>query len=216
MNLVMPQINFHRKGKPHLNEVGAELRKRDLVGTPSSELSHCGACCDQAKDWLVMMARSYDFSITDQSDHALPSWLISVYKWGPTQWPISWCQAVTKEEIDCGVFAAFTYHILKAKGCETYRAQVLLNFDATFYRHMNTRWSDIAKKIDWIGDGKFYHEVCAIVSNGALGIYDPTDAVMLSPEFNRGHGSVAAVNVESGRMYSWGQYQVGQSVWTSF
>lgn len=76
-----------------------------------STLAHHGACCDRARGWIVAMARSHDFAATDGLDYTAPRWLTRRWRWGPTRWPIAWCEAVRAEAIDCGVFAAFAVEI---------------------------------------------------------------------------------------------------------
>ena len=86
--------------------------------------------------------------------------------------------------------------------------------DRSFNQHMAKKWQEISKKVEWIGDGLFYHEICAVVKNGELALYDPTDGVWLDQRNSVGHGSIAAVNVESARVYQWGELKVGQGRWT--
>ena len=80
-----------------------------------STLTHHGPCCDRARAWLTAMGRSYDFSSTDGLAMAGPRWITQRWAWGPTRWPIAWCEAVRAEVIDCGVFGAFALELFRAK-----------------------------------------------------------------------------------------------------
>ena len=85
------------------------------AATPSTLIDH-GACCARARDWLVATSRSMDFASTDGFMLSAPRWLTHRFGWGPTRWPISWCEAVRQKTIDCGIFAAFAREIFSAKG----------------------------------------------------------------------------------------------------
>src|SRR5215467_8611841 len=88
----------------------------EWVRASGSVLAHHGPCCDRARAWLIAMARSQDFACTDGLTFAAPRWIARRWVWGPTRWPIAWCEAVKAEKIDCGVFAAFAREIFRAKG----------------------------------------------------------------------------------------------------
>ena len=63
---------------------------------PASYISHHGApCCDIAREWITGM----DFSQLN-AGHPLtgPRWLRKHFKWGPSKWPMHWCEAVQGED----------------------------------------------------------------------------------------------------------------------
>src|SRR5262245_48209268 len=93
-----------------------------------STLTDHGPCCARARAWLIAMARSHDFASTDGLTFAAPRWLTKRWIWGPTRWPIAWCEAIKAETIDCGVFGVFALEIFRAKGLEAYPGQVLRTY----------------------------------------------------------------------------------------
>ena len=65
----------------------------EWVRASVSMLGDHGPCCDRARAWLVAMGRSHDFASTDGLAFAGPRWLTERWAWGPTRWPIAWCEA---------------------------------------------------------------------------------------------------------------------------
>ncbi|MDP8916647.1 MAG: hypothetical protein M3M95_05515, partial [Pseudomonadota bacterium] len=57
---------------------------------PASALSHHGgACCDIAREWVL----ATDFSqLGDAAALTGPRWLRQKYPWGPSPWPMHWCE----------------------------------------------------------------------------------------------------------------------------
>jgi hypothetical protein len=165
---------------------------------------------------------SHSFGRTNQQQIQAPLWLKRHFKWGPVQWPISWCEAVQKKTIDCGVFAAFAQEIFRRsidKSCQTnlevFPAQIILDQPQTFIEQWTTKWSPIFRDFNWIGQGQVYHEVCALVdsNNDSVRIFDPTEGVWCDPTIERGINNIIGVNVRSPHMVKWGDILVGQDRW---
>src|SRR4051794_34857828 len=104
------------------------LERKEWARASASTLAHHGPCCDKARAWLIAMGRSHDYASTDGLAFAAPRWLAKRYTWGPTRWPIGWCEAVRATSIDCGVFAVFALEVFRAKGVEAYAGQVLRSY----------------------------------------------------------------------------------------
>ncbi len=190
----------------------------DFVGTLHSTLTHHGECCQLARRWLYAMHRSKTFGRTDQQKIQAPIWLKRHFKWGPVQWPLSWCEAVQRTSIDCGVFAAFAREIFEQADeghFEIYPAQIILDQPKTFTDQWSMKWSPVFRDFNWIGEGHVYHEVCAIVdtSSDRVRIYDPTEGVWIDPMLERGINNVIGVNIKSPRMLDWGTLRVGLDQW---
>lgn len=191
-----------------------QQRKDWMSAAPSTLLSH-GACCERARSWLVAMGRSLDFAATDGFGFAAPRWLASRYKWGPTQWPAHWCEAVRAETIDCGVFSAFAREIFQAKGVEVYAGQVLRSYAKESTSHWRSKWDGLPGAFDWIGDDVVYHEVCIVrTGEGDCRIYDPTDGVWIDPDVAGGHLGHIAVRGEIPIALHWGRHTLVRSQWT--
>jgi len=191
------------------------LERPEWVRASASRLGRHGACCDRARAWLVAMGRSHDFAITDGLALAAPRWLARRYAWGPTQWPIAWCQAVAAEAIDCGVFGAFALEVFRAKGVDAYPGQVLRTYAEASTTHWRHKWAAVPEAFNWIGARVVFHEVTIVqVTSSVARIYDPTDAVWLDPGVRDGHGSHVAVRSEAPVAVTWGAHRLAHGQWT--
>lgn len=175
-----------------------------------------GDCCQRARNWLVGMARSFDFSVTDRMNASGPGWLKEHYNWGPSVWPIHWCEAVNLETIDCGLFRVFANEIFAAKGITSFSAQVLRFQQPATTGHWRQKWAGLEDALPWAGQHFVYHEICAVaLADDQCGLYDPTDGVWLDPDLTVGHGSHFGVRVESAEMLNWNQVTLGGNQWVS-
>ncbi len=191
------------------------LDRPEWVRASASKLWRHGPCCDRARAWLVAMARSHDFAATDGLALAAPRWLTTRFRWGPTRWPIAWCQAVVAETIDCGVFGAFALEIFRAKGIDAYPGQVLRTYAETSTTHWRHKWAAVPEAFNWIGARVVYHEVAIVqVGRSEARIYDPTDGVWLDPGIRNGHGAHVAVRSEAPVAVSWGSHRLAHGQWT--
>ena len=69
---------------------------------PASELVHHDSdCCEEARLWFLSFARSMEIGAFDRYQIKAPTWLSKQFDWGPSEWPMSWCQVVKEEVIDC-------------------------------------------------------------------------------------------------------------------
>lgn len=179
-------------------------------------LEHTGrACCASARHWLVAFNRAMDFAITNKSTHSGPGWLKQRYAWGPSPWPLHWCEAVRRPVIDCGVFRELALEIFKSKGLEAYPAQVLRYQQAASTAHWQKKWSTMPDAFPWASEDFVYHEVVAVMSDdGACEIYDPTEGIWIDPDQNLGHNGHFAVRVESTRQLQWRHVSTGGFRWT--
>jgi hypothetical protein len=185
------------------------------VGTPHSELVHHGQCCQLAQRWLHDMHRSMSFHRSENQELHAPLWLRHKFKWGPVQWPLSWCEAVRKKQIDCGVFAAFAREILSNQDVDVFPAQIMLAQPKTYVHQWNLKWANVFQHIQWIGEDHVYHEVCAVAKKGQpnLRIFDPTEGIWIESNFTHGINGVVGVNVISQTIMQWGSHPVGQGKW---
>ena len=143
-------------------DAGGALEKwRDW---PASTISHHGeACCEIARRWAVAM----DYSqLGGASLLTGPRWLRSKYKWGPSGWPIHWCEAVRRKTLDCGALAALARELFLARGVRSFQAQFIEQFTEDAARDWNSRWSEEQTPSEWIRDDLIYHEGCAVVTSG--------------------------------------------------
>ncbi|MFO0675444.1 MAG: hypothetical protein U0169_02845 [Polyangiaceae bacterium] len=189
-------------------------RKREWLRPPVSELAHHGECCERARRWLLARSRSAEFSVTDGVDHVAPRWLADRFTWGPTTWPAAWCDVVSAETIDCGVFAAFAREIFRANGTVAYGGQVLRHYDRASLGHYRKKWAAVPGAFDWIDEDEVYHEVCIVRVGGTeVRVYDPTDGVWLDPRVTRGHGSHVALRADVPVALRWGPHTIVRGQW---
>lgn len=182
--------------------------------TPDVLMHKDSPCCHHARIWLQAMARSFDFSITDASSLSGPGWLRQRYNWGPSPWPIHWCEAVNLTTIDCGLFRAFAVEIFRAKGVEAWPAQVLREQQEHATRHWVALWEKLPGSFQWAARGFVYHEVVAVRTNGHhCRIYDPTDGNWIDRTRVKGHNGHFAVRVESPEFFDWQGLSVGGFKW---
>src|SRR5215472_9185002 len=125
------------------------LERAAWAQASASTLAHHGACCDRARAWLLGMGRSLDFAASDGLAYAGPRWLTRRWEWGPTRWPIGWCEAVRAAAIDCGVFAVFAREIFRAKGIDAYPGQVLRSYAEESTAHWRRKWASMPDAFNW-------------------------------------------------------------------
>jgi hypothetical protein len=192
----------------------ATHREDFYAGTRSSQLVEHGKCCRLAKKWLLNTHRSLSFNRTQTSEIIAPTWLPNHFKWGPTQWPLGWCEAIQRREIDCGVFAAFAELIFQDVNLEVYRGQILLDQPRTMTEQWSANWSHIPMSFPWFGACEVYHEVVAVTTNGHdIRVYDPTEAVWVGPRLGFGFNKTIGISIDSPQVFDWGAYEVGLGKW---
>ena len=178
---------------------------------PSTLAHHGGECCTAARAWFMAMDRSM------WRGHGGPGWIHRRWPWGPSQWPLYWCEAVEAEELDCGAHQAMTLESFRARGVRALPVQLVQRQEAHHYPHWLGRWSGAGASPLWAGQGAAYHEACATLVDGRAEVWDPTVGAWLSPENVRGVRSIAAVRIggadETGEVVSWRGLRVPLGVW---
>ena len=183
---------------------------------PPAHVSHHGdACCEIARDWIV--ATDYG-ALAGDSVLTGPRWICSRFKWGASSYPVTWCEAVRRDELDCGVLAAFAHAAFSARGVESYRVQLVQRFSVLSAKQWRRSW-DAADQTDWIGDETIYHEGCGVVvGDGELKIWDASAGWWLEPG-GSGYGKVIAARIVApagNASYEWCGRTVETNVWEEF
>jgi len=189
----------------------------------SSILHHEASCCEEARLWFLAYARSMEIGAPSQFNIKAPTWLSDLFTWGPTEWPISWCQLVREDVVDCGVFAALAREVFKASGLQAHPAQALLSYNETCTRHWRDLWkvgsSDKKQKSDretfpWIGSEIVYHELCVLEGpDGEAKVYDSTWGNWYLPQPRIGFGALLALRTECPRLLRWGGKTMSCGEW---
>ncbi|HEX8640263.1 MAG TPA: hypothetical protein VF704_03805 [Allosphingosinicella sp.] len=173
---------------------------------PFSRLSHHGeACCEVAREWIVAM----DFAQLNGGDPlAGPRWLRQKYEWGPSPWPMHWCELVKRKVIDCGAHAALAQEAFEARGVTAFRAQFVQLYGGDALDQWRCRWGEEEVSDHWIGDDVIYHEGNALlIGEDEVKLWDASAGWWLNPRQRGGYGSVAAV-----RIFAEGQYGGGDGL----
>ncbi|HEX2091317.1 MAG TPA: hypothetical protein VHG28_02900 [Longimicrobiaceae bacterium] len=178
---------------------------------PSSLAHHGTECCTVARAWFLAMDR------TLWKGHGAPAWIRRRWEWGPTRWPLYWCEAVEAKELDCGAQAALTVEAFAARGVLALPAQLVQQYDVHSTPHWHSRWTACGASPTWTQDGLVYHEVCAVVRDGRAEIWNPTVTSWVSPDDLQGYASVAAVRIDRGSSaqseVTWGSLRIPLDRW---
>lgn len=186
----------------------------------SSILLHDDRCCEEARLWFLAYARSMEMGSLSQFQLKAPTWLSQLFTWGPTQWPIAWCQLVKEKVIDCGVFAALAREVFKAQGYEVHPAQALLSYNETCTNHWKDLWKTERMRegevFPWIGTHVVYHELCVLeMPHSVARVYDSTWGNWYERQQRVGFGALLALRTECPRLLSWGDKMMSCGEWIS-
>ena len=188
---------------------------------PISELSHHGeACCEIARHWIVAM----DLAQLNGGDRLSgPRWLRARYEWGPSPWPMHWCEAVERKIIDCGAHSALAHAAFEARGVTAFRAQFIQNYSEDAHAQWRTKWGAEQVSDHWIGGDVIYHEGNAILAGeDEVKLWDSSSGCWLNPAQVRGYGSLSAVRLLCDRSWGggdglrWGEHRIKPGAWHHF
>jgi hypothetical protein len=184
---------------------------------PASAILHHGQlCCRIAREWIF----STDYAQLN-GEHPLtgPRWIRQKHAWGPSRWPISWCEAVEQKTLDCGALAALAHEIFTARGVTSYPAQFIQQYNEESYRHWQKKWEGEEIPTHWINDDLIYHEGCAVVvRDNEIKLWDPSASWWVNPKQFSGYGSVLvlrifASQIDSSTDFNWGTHRIVANQW---
>jgi len=184
--------------------------------SPSKFLHHGKACCSIARTWLLSMDHS---QLNGQHQFMGPRWVRRKYDWGPSQWPMTWCEAVEREFLDCGALAALTSEIFANRGVVCHRVELIQQYTDDTTDHWTTKWNDHPASTHWIQGPLIYHEGCAIETNAReIKIWDPSSGWWANPKQFGGYGSILAVRVtvedyQPSKRFIWNHHEITSSEW---
>jgi hypothetical protein len=190
---------------------------------PHSALAHHGeGCCDVAREWVLAM----DFAQLNGSDLASgPRWMRQKYKWGPTAWPIHWCDAVSRDTLDCGAHAALAQEAFTARGLTSFPAQFVQQYSKDATSQWLKKWTDDDVSCHWIDGDVIYHEGVALLVDGdeEIKLWDASAGWWINPRQQpQGYGSLLAVRVFAQGQFGggdglrWGEHRIQPGVWHEF
>ncbi len=184
----------------------------------SSILHHDRSCCEEARLWFLSYARTMEIGSPSEQNIRAPSWLSKLFKWGPSQWPISWCDVVKEKMVDCGVFAALAREIFAAQGHQVHPAQALLHYNSECTSHWKDLWQEASKTkrdlFPWVGTEIVYHELCVLeMPDQRARVYDSTWGFWHVPYRRNGFGGLLAFRTECPRLLRWGDKTISCGEW---
>ena len=185
---------------------------------PYSCFSHHGkACCDIAREWIV----ANDYAQLNGGDLSTgPRWLRQKYEWGPSAWPMHWCEIVERKVIDCGAHAALAHEAFAARGVTAFRAQFIQKYSADATAQWRRKWGDEQVSDHWLTDDAIYHEGNALlVGEDEVKLWDASAGWWINPRQAGGYGSLIAVRVFAdgqwggGDGFRWGEHRITPNEW---
>ena len=184
---------------------------------PNSYISHHGApCCDVAHEWLV----AFDFAQLNGGDRLSgPRWMREHSSWGPSAWPIHWCEAVDAKVVDCGVHAAMAQEAFLARGVSAFRAQFIQRYSADAAAAWHSSWNEKKVSDHWIDGDAIYHEGNAVlVGEDEVKLWDGSAGWWINPRGDTGYGSLTAVRIQADLPRSegelrWGDRRIALNEW---
>jgi hypothetical protein len=216
---MMNEINETQINESDINEsdflnVAAAVARWETF--PASGLSHHGElCCRVAREWVLANDGS---QLNGAAALTGPRWLRHKYTWGPSRWPMHWCEAVREKTLDCGALAALAHEVFTARGVRSYPAQFIQHFSAEATSHWRMKWEDGQCTLNWIDDELIYHEGCAVVSGEReLKLWDASAGWWLNPRQVSGYGGLLALRVftppADSHPFTWGQHHIAPNQW---
>jgi hypothetical protein len=185
---------------------------------PFSCFSHHGeSCCEIAREWII----ANDYAQLNGSDLLTgPRWLRQKYEWGPSAWPMHWCEAVERKVIDCGAHAALAQEAFAARGVTAFRAQFVQKYSADATDQWRKKWGDEQASDHWLTGEDIYHEGNALlVGEDEVKLWDASAGWWINPRQAGGYGSLVAVRIfaESqwgrGDGFRWGEHRIKPNEW---
>ena len=184
---------------------------------PVSHLSHHGqSCCETARQWF----RGMDFAqLNGGGLMGGPRWIRQKYHWGPSVWPLYWCEALNTDIIDCGAHAALAQEAFEARGLTSFRAQFIQSYGDRAVDQWRTRWGQDEASDHWLGDGYIYHEGNALlVDEDEVKLWDGSAGCWLNPAHTKGYGSIRAIRVSISKPKEslgirWGPHRLSINQW---
>jgi hypothetical protein len=203
-----------------------EVSEADFVDTaaaierwrdfPASSIVHHGRlCCHIAREWVF----STDYAQLN-GEHPLtgPRWIRHKYKWGPSRWPLSWCEAVEKKQLDCGALAALAREVFTSRGVESYPAQLIQQYSEDSTRHWQKKWDEAEGSVHWLKEELIYHEGCAVlVRDNEIKLWDASAGWWVNPKQFGGYGGLLALRLHAPQTapadFKWGAHLITANQW---
>jgi hypothetical protein len=167
-----------------------------LYREPSLIIRHNGNCCAIAAEWLGGMDVTY---AAEHRQIGPPAWLSSKYRWGPTRWPLHWCELTRIEILDCGALACLATTLWRGREAEVCSVQLVQRFTCRDTEHWSATWAAAGLSSDWIEGPYIYHECCAVAMGHTIRLWNPSGNQWLDDNaLSYCHGEVVALRIPRG------------------
>lgn len=185
---------------------------------PASFISHHGTpCCDIAREWMLAM----DYSQLSAGNTLTgPRWLRNKYQWGPSSWPLFWCEAAEQKTLDCGALAALAHEIFVARGVRSFPAQLIHQYSEHATSQWYKGWKGDETSVHWIKEDLIYHEGCAVITrDNEIKVWDATATWWINPKQFGGYAGALALRVlapqgnSSPSVFNWGAHRIVPNQW---
>lgn len=189
---------------------------------------HDDLCCKEARHWFLAYARSQEIQAQGELQLISPTWLSGVFEWGPSPWPIAWCEVVRRKVVDCGVLAALAREVFQAQGYQIHGAQALFSYNRNCTGHWQDLWNENVERrppsksqtFPWVGEQVVYHELCIVEEDGrgaglrGVGrVYDSSWGLWYEPFSRIGFGAMLAIRSLCPRPLQWGELSLVHGEW---
>ncbi len=177
----------------------------------SVPVDHGLPCCAAARRWLgaIHSAGRPTAAISGLG------WISEMYPWGPSKWPMSWCELVAQQKLDCGAHSAVAREVVRGGGMELLGVQLLLWAGTSDIAHWGSAWRQEGVDPTWLFDALYYHEAVGVAGE-TLVVLDTTRNSRVPSDGAPGNGSVAAIRVSGGDAATlrWGRQELAVGQWT--
>ena len=182
---------------------------------PPSQISHHGRiCCEIAREWVT--ATDYS-SLNGGHIMSGPRWLRHRFQWGPSSYPLFWCEAVRKNTLDCGALAALAHEVFTIRGVRAYRVQLVQRYSRVATEQWSNSWAGDGVPTQWLNKDLIYHEGCAAaVNDNEIKVWDASAGSWIDPKASDGYGALLALKVNAGSdagALTWGKFILEPNTW---
>jgi hypothetical protein len=188
----LAEVNLLQRDPIALFDVKAAIRRWEK--TSPSLISHHGRrCCALAREWFFATDLA---QLNSESRLTGPRWVRQRFTWGPSPWPIAWCEIANRKILDCGALAALTHEIFLTRGVRSFRGQLIQEFSPEATSQWLNKWTADGTSVHWITPGLIYHEVCAVeMAPRVIRLWDPSAGWWADTRRVQGYGAVRALRI---------------------
>jgi len=194
---------------------GSEIYGAWEYWQPASVSHHGQACCEIVKEWIIATDQSL---LNGGGELTGPRWLRQRFEWGPTRYPIYWCEIGRAQVLDCGVHAAIAQEVFLARGVRCFRAQFVQEYSQGAAEQWQLKWEDRDAITTWIEGDLIYHEGCAVATGeGTTQLWDPSAGWWIDPCTTSGYGSLRALRIHApanAESLVWGTHIIPANEWS--